>query len=65
MPAGETQRIFRTWRRRSRSELIEPADESTVSLFAEEPRIEEILHGGAAVVRVETPQPLDLPPSET
>ena len=45
--------------------LIEPADERTVSLFAEEPRIEEYLNGGTAIFCVQTPQALDLPPGET
>src|ERR1700680_1061239 len=51
--------------RRSPSGLIQPAAERTVSLFAEEPRIEELLHGGTAVLWIEIPQPLDLPSRET
>ena len=65
MSAGDTTYV-RTRKRRCRSGiLIEPADERTVSLFAEEPRIEEYLNGGTAIFCVQTPQALDLPPGET
>src|SRR2546425_11615101 len=57
--------IAGTERQEPQSGLNEPADEGTVSPFAEEPRIEEVLHGGTTVLCIKIPQPLDLRPSET
>src|SRR2546425_7386385 len=57
--------IAGTERQEPQSGLNEPADEGTVSPFAEEPCIEEVLHGGTTVLCIKIPQPLDLRPSET
>jgi hypothetical protein len=43
-------------------ELVKPANESTVAPFAEESRIEEVLHGDSALLHVEIPGSLNLYP---